>query len=212
MAKKDKEKDLEEKIRNLEEKINRLEGEKAPEEGEGESVAGGLLQNVGKMFGLGGLLKGIGKSPAFKGRLKKIDEEVERKLKESPLKRTGEGRGTPMGIPPGVRGRPAIKGKFGVKPLAPEKPRVRERPGTPPIPKDCPADIFDEEDHVLIVAEIPGEREESIDVKLERDKLTIQADKAGKKYEKELILPCVPKGELTKTYRNGILEIKIQKG
>ena len=198
MGKEDKEKELEEKIKRLEEKIKRLEGKKTLEEEkeEGESVAGGLLQGVGKMFGLGGLLKGIEKSPAFKERLEKIDEEIERKFKETPLKRVEVGR-------------PTVRKDFSVRPLAKGKPSPRKEP--PPPPKEREIDIFDEEDHVLVVAEIPGAQEENIEVKLEKDKLTISADKVGGKYYKELILPCVPKGELTRTYKNGILKVKIKK-
>ena len=193
MAKEDREKELEEKVKRLEEKIKRLEGEKMPEEEEeSESIAGGLLHNVGKMFGLGGLLEGIEKSPAFKERLGKIDEEIERKFTETPLKR-------------GEVGRPAMRKGFAVSG------KRSARKESPPPPKEREIDIFDEENHVLVVAEIPGTAEESIKVNLVKDKLTISADKAGKKYHKELILPCVPKGELTKTYKNGILEVKINK-
>lgn len=191
MGKEDKEKELEEKIK-------RLEGKKTPEEEkeEGESAAGGLLQGVGKMFGLGDLLKGIEKSPAFKERLEKIDEEIERKFKETPLKRVEVGR-------------PTMRKDFSVRHLA--KGKSSPRKGPPPPPKEREIDIFDEEDHVLVVAEIPGAQEEKIEVKLKKDKLTISADKVGGKYYKELILPCVPKGELTRTYKNGILEVKIKK-
>ncbi len=195
MGEKDRDKELEEKIKRLEEKIKRLEGEKASDE-EDESIAGGLLQNVGKMFGLGGLLKGIEKSPAFKERLQKIDEEIEHKFRETPLKRVEVGR-------------PTMHKDFSVRPFARDKPSQREK--SPPPPKEREIDIFDEQDHVLVVAEIPGVEEETIVVNLEKDKITIQADKPGRKYHKELILPCVPKGELSKTYKNGILELKIKK-
>ena len=185
MPKEDREKELEEKIRGLEEEIGRLKSEKGPDEE--ESVAGGLLKGVGEVFGLGGLLKGIEKSPAFKERLKKIDEEIEGKFSATPLK-TG-----------GLR-RPAVRKDFSVR----KEPR--------PTPKEREVDIFDEEDYVLVVTEIPGAEEETIAVNLEKDKLSIHADKAGRKYHKELILPCVPEGELTKTYKNGILEVRIKKG
>lgn len=192
MAKEDKEKKLEEIIKGLEEKVKRLESKKMPEEEEeeeeGQGIAGGLLHNVGKMFGLEGLLKGIEKSPAFKERLGKIDEEIERKFRETPLKRVEAGRPGPL-----TRG----------------KPSRRKQP--PPPPREREVDIFDEEDHVLVVAEIPGAEEKTIVVNLEKDKLTIKADKPGKKYYRELILPCVPKGEPAKTYKNGILKIRINK-
>ena len=181
---------------------------------EEESIAGGILKGIGKMIpGLDGLIKGLGKSPAFKERLKKIDEEVERKLKESPLKRAEEGRPShiPMGIPPGARGKPAITRKFGVRPLVPEKPSVREKPGAPPTPKERPADIFDEKDYVKIIAEIPGVEENDIKIDLVKDNLAISVGIPGHEYHQELKLPCEPKGKLEKTYRNGILEIVIRK-
>jgi len=69
------------------------EDKKKENDKEEESVAGGIIKGIGKMIpGLGGLFKGLEKSPAFKERLKKIDEEVERKLKEAPLKKTEEGK------------------------------------------------------------------------------------------------------------------------
>ncbi|PIW11547.1 MAG: hypothetical protein COW35_06550, partial [Candidatus Infernicultor aquiphilus] len=74
---------------------------------EEEGIAGGILKGIGKMIpGLGGLFKGLEKSPAFKERLKRIDEEVERKLKEAPLKKTEEGKFR-------------IKGRFEARHLAP---------------------------------------------------------------------------------------------
>ncbi len=198
MAKGDREKELEEKVKRLEEKVKTLEGKRMAEEEEeeGESVAGSLLHNVGNMFGLGGLLEGIEKSPAFKGRLKKIDEEIERKFEETPLKRVEVGR-------------PTLHKDFSMGPMA--KGKRSRRKEAPPPPKEREIDIFDEEDYVLVVTEIPGAEEETIVVNLGKDKLSIQADKAGKEYYRELILPCVPKGELSKTYRNGILEVKIKK-
>lgn len=203
---KKKENDKEEEIRMLKEKIKKLEEAKAGgREDEAEGIVGGILKGVGGIIpGLEGLLKGLVKSPAFKERLGKIEKEIEHKIREAPLRRTeGMGFGIPGGIPPGVRRESVGKRPFVKKDIKPEAP--------PPVPKEWPVDIFDEENHVLVVAEIPGAEEETIAVKLERDRLTIQADKAGKKYYKELILPCVPKGELNKTYKNGILEVRIRK-
>lgn len=172
-----------------------------------ESVAGGILKGIGGIIpGLGGLIESLGKSPAFKERLKRIDEEVERKIKEAPLRRT-EGRGSrmPMGVPPGVRGKVSGKKRF-----------VKERPagkpeGPPPMPKERPADIFDERDYIKIIAEIPGVGESDIKVDLVKDNLAISVDVPDRKYQQKLKLACEPKGKLEKTYKNGILEIKINK-
>lgn len=80
-----------------------------------------------------------------------------------------------------------------------------------PIPREREVDIFDEDNFVLVIYEIPGVEEKSIDVVLKRDKLAISVVRSNKKIQKEIILPCIPKGETTKNYKNGILEIKIMK-
>ncbi|MBU4312911.1 MAG: hypothetical protein KJ706_09365 [Candidatus Omnitrophica bacterium] len=181
------------------------EPEKKKEEKE-EGVAGGILKGLGKIIpGLGGLIKSLEKSPAFKEKLKEADKELERKIKEPPLKRA-EGRPSsiPGGIPPCVRGR-SFREKFFIKP----KTEVKSSP--PPTPQEKPVDIFDEKDHIKVIAEIPGIEEKEIGINLQADILLISVDVPDHKYHHELKLPCVPKGELEKTYKNGILEIKIMK-
>ena len=176
------------------------------EKKEEESVAGGILKGIGKMVpGLGGLLKGLEKSPAFKERLKKIDEEVERKLKESPLKKTGGiSSQIPRGISPDTKGR-----TFRGKPFVKQK--AEAKPSPPPVPRERPVDIFDEKDYLKIIAEIPGVDENDININLQGNKLTISTNVPNRRYYQELKLPCAPKGKIVKSYKNGILEVKIQK-
>lgn len=186
-----------------EEKERNPEGQRDKEKGQGkeeEGIAGGILKGIDKMIpGLGGLFKGLEKSPAFKERLKKIDEEVERKLKEAPLKKTEEGKFK-------------IEGKFEARHLAPDKPSMRKEVSPPvPQPQERPADIFDEKDYIKVIAEIPGVEEEDIKINLEKDGLTISVNAPDHKYHQELKLPCEPKGKLEKFYRNGILEVRITK-
>ena len=174
------------------------EDKKKENDKEEESVAGGIIKGIGKMIpGLGGLFKGLEKSPAFKERLKKIDEEVERKLKEAPLKKTEEGKYK-------------IKGKFEARHLAPDKPFMRKEV-SPPMPQERPADIFDEKDYIKVIAEIPGVEEEDIKINLEKDSLTISVNVPGHKCHQGVKLPCEPKGKPEKFYRNGILEVRINK-
>ena len=177
--------------------------EKKKENGkEEESVAGGILKGIGNIIpGLGGLLKSLEKSPAFKERLKKVDQEVERKIKETPLKRT-EARPSsiPGGIPPGARGG-AVRRQYKPEPT----------PTLPPEPREKPVDIFDEPDHIKVIAEIPGVEENEIHTNLQDDVLFITADVPDHKYHRELKLPGRPKGKMEKTYKNGILEIRIAK-
>jgi HSP20 family protein len=195
-AEENKSDDRLEEIKLLKEKTKKLEEAKAKEAKEAEeSVAGGLLKGIGKSLGLGGLIKGLEKSSAFRERLKQIDDEIERKMTEQPLKRVSEKGGT-------------VDNDFIVKPSAPGRRPAKKRR---PPPKDREADVFDEADHVKIIAEIPGVKEQDIKIRLERDKLTISCHLPDRQYNKQLLLPCVPEGELTKSYKNGILEVIIKK-
>jgi len=209
MAEKKKD-ERDEEIRKLKEKVKKLEAEKSVNrkgKEEEESTAGGLLESVGKMFGIGGLLKDIEKSPAFRKRLKKIDEEVERKLREEPLKRVGEREPhIPMGIPPGARGK-----RVGARPSVRKRPTKAKPEGPPPVVEERPVDIFDEKDHIKIIGEIPGVEEKDIKVNLKNDIITIKVDVSNRRYHQKLKLSCKPKGKLEKSYKNGILEIKIMK-
>ena len=70
-------------------------------------------------------------------------------------------------------------------------------------------DIFEEEGHVLIVAEMPGIGAGDVRLDVKDDVLTIQAEEGDKKYRKELLLPgTYPREKMTVSCNNGILEIK----
>jgi len=73
-------------------------------------------------------------------------------------------------------------------------------------------DVFEEEDHLLVLAELPGIGKDDIKVDLKDDVLTITAERGDKKYRKEVLLPCcVPKNKMQVTCNNGVLEIKCPK-
>jgi HSP20 family protein len=71
-------------------------------------------------------------------------------------------------------------------------------------------DVFEEDDHVLVVAEMPGVSVEDVKITVEDDLLTISAERGDKKYRKEVLLP----GQLQPARRsqvacnNGVVEIK----
>ncbi|SMC71134.1 HSP20 family protein [Desulfocicer vacuolatum DSM 3385] len=70
-------------------------------------------------------------------------------------------------------------------------------------------DIFEEKDHILVVAEMPGTSLEDIKVNVHEDLLEIDASKGDKKYKKEVLLPRSFSREKMKiSCNNGILEIK----
>jgi HSP20 family protein len=92
---------------------------------------------------------------------------------------------------------------------------VRREKGKGPVVEEVRepmVDLFDEKEGVVVVAELPGINEKDITVELRDDILTIAAETGEQKYYKEVLLeiPTTPDG-LTRSYRNGILEIRICK-
>ena len=73
-------------------------------------------------------------------------------------------------------------------------------------------DMFDEPDHLLIVAEVPGVVHDNVKLELRDDILVFSAEKGDKKYRKENVLPDrYASDKMSFSCRNGILEIKILK-
>jgi HSP20 family protein len=71
-------------------------------------------------------------------------------------------------------------------------------------------DVFDEGDHVLVVAEMPGVGEEDLQLELKDDVLIIAAERGEMKYRKEVLLPdTFSAGQMSHSCRNGVLEIKL---
>jgi HSP20 family protein len=70
-------------------------------------------------------------------------------------------------------------------------------------------DVFEEDDHVLVIAETPGIGPKDVKIDLKDDVLTISASKGDKKYHKEILLPRIcDKDKMTISCNNGMLEIK----
>lgn len=74
-------------------------------------------------------------------------------------------------------------------------------------------DIYEEEDKIKIVAELPGVDENKIKVQaLEERRILIEASNHDKKYRKEVELPAeVDIDTAEAVYKNGVLEITIKK-
>lgn len=100
------------------------------------------------------------------------------------------------------------------KPVIEEFGNVRRMRGRPIISeeREPPVDVFEENNQVVVIAEIPGVDKEKIDVRATEDKLVIKASNERRKYYKEVELPVKVKPETAKaSYRNGILEVRIEK-
>lgn len=73
-------------------------------------------------------------------------------------------------------------------------------------------DIFDEGDHLNIVMELKGVREEDILLGIDEDKLTLSCKTPESNYYEEVSLPSKVDSEgITKKYHNNILEVGLQK-
>ncbi len=72
-------------------------------------------------------------------------------------------------------------------------------------------DVFEEGEHLLVVAEMPGVSADEIEVEVHGDVLLFSTENARRKYRKELMLPrpCATPAE-SLTCNNGIVEIKLR--
>ncbi len=157
-------------------------------------------------FGLGEIFKGIGNL------IDLISDMVEEG--ETEVTRTGEVRGTGklrdlkgvygFNVKIGLGGTPTIETFGNIK-------KTKEGPVVEEV-REPLTDVFDEGDSFRIIAELPGVGANEIKVHIKDDILTIAAEGRDRKYHKEVLLPSkadpVPP---TLFYRNGILEVKVQK-
>jgi HSP20 family protein len=148
----------------------------------------------------GGLFKGLGNL---------ID--LADKLREEGIEKKGEIRGLPRGAR-GVYGF-SIRTLAG-KPVIESFGNIRETARGPVVEevREPMVDVFDERDHILVIAELPGVSESEIKVEVAGDILNLTASDKDRKYAREILLPGKVKLESIKTsYNNGILEITLDK-
>lgn len=156
-------------------------------------------------FSLGGLFQGLEKIIDFAAELKETGDKV-KKEGEIDLSHLRKGMKGVYGfsIKTAVGGEPVVEqfGNIGKTQKGAEVKEERE-----PI-----VDLFDEKKEIIIMAEMPGVSEEDIRLDLKGDIFEISAQRGGRKYYKELLIPANVKAEsLTSSYKNGILEVRIKK-
>ena len=153
-------------------------------------------------FGVGGIFKGVADLLDAVGRLAEKGEEFKR---EGEVKFGEETKGVyGVTIKTAVGGEPIVS-TFGNIKKTPHGPTVSEE-------REPIVDIFDEGEEVRIIVEVPGVTEESIKTEVKGDVLTLEAKGSERKYYKEIVLPKeVDPGTLTSKYKNGVLEIRVNK-
>jgi HSP20 family protein len=73
-------------------------------------------------------------------------------------------------------------------------------------------DVFDEGDHLLVVAELPGVDAADIHFEVKEDVLNLRATRGDRKYRKEVLLSSVVRAQdAAPSYRNGVFELKLPK-
>jgi len=108
----------------------------------------------------------------------------------------------------GPDGKP-IMGSFGNIEKEPLTGETKVRKTREPL-----VEVNEEEDQIVVIAEMPGVRKEDIEINATNRSLTISTEKIilGRKYYKEIELPNAINSDYAKArYTNGILEIKLKK-
>jgi HSP20 family protein len=173
------------------------------------------------MGGLDGLFKGLGD---LLDKMGPFAEKMDALRAESP----DSGRRTPRGAPPMRTGQFKVKGLgdqaqgvwgVSVRNLADGVSRVESFGNIHPT-EDGPVvadvreplvDVFDEAGEIVLVAEMPGANEEDVTVELHGDVLALETS-GERRYAREVLLPAAVDPEsMQKTFRNGILEVKLKK-
>jgi len=157
-------------------------------------------------MGLGGILGGLGNL------VEKLAEVAER---AEEISKSGEIGGSGKGIK-GVYGF-SVKvglGDQGVKvePFGTIHQEMGANQSTVVEIREPLVDLFEEDDHVMVVAEMPGVGVEDLRLDLKDDILTLTAEKGDKKYCKEILLPgSFARERMIISCNNGVVEIKCMK-
>ena len=149
---------------------------------------------------LGGLFRGLGNLIDLASKLEKEGKEKKGEIK---------------GLPKGLRGVYGLSIRtLGNEPVMETFGNIRETAGESVVEEvsEPLVDIFDEGDHLVVIAELPGVSAEEIKVEVTGDIINLEAFGEERKYAKEILLPnTVTVESLTTAYKNGILKIRIEK-
>jgi HSP20 family molecular chaperone IbpA len=208
-------KNFEDRIAHLEKRIAELEKKSsdgpdvASNKGPGTiSVSGGnqgdiridgIVESVVGQFipGLGGIIKALDQSsPEFRQRIADTDAEIKHRI--------DVGWSSKPAVDYHISTRPMRHGPMN-KNTAPRTQSIRMPDvGSGPI-REPIVDVLEAKDGITVIAELPGISEEDLSVNLSENIVEI---KAGQ-FSKKVSLPRSAGSILEKTYRNGILQLKL---
>jgi len=160
---------------------------------------------LGKLS-FGGLFKGL-------GNLIELASKLEEKGGEFKQEKTFTAKGPGGKDLNGIFG-VSIRTLNGGKPVLETFGNIKKTPKGPVVEevREPIVDVFDEQGHVRLIAEVPGVSEEGLSVELKGDILSLSAASKDRQYAKEVLLPCPVKREtIQRSFHNGILEITLEK-
>lgn len=155
-------------------------------------------------LGLGGIFKGIGNLLDLVSTLAENGETISNRSGELNFGEGSELRGVyGFTVRSGLGGTPHVE-SFGNIRGTEQGPVVDET-------REPLVDIFDEKTTLLIVAELPGVADHEITLAVQDDVLAL-ATTGKRKYARELLLPAPVVSEgMTRSYNNGVLEVRLCK-
>ncbi len=158
----------------------------------------------GGKISFGGLFQGLGNVIDLMSRMEETGQDGVSQEQEftSPSGRVKAVYG--LSVKRGLGGRPTVESFGNVKKTA-KGPVVEEE-------REPLVDVFDEEEQIVVIVELPGVEEEHIHTEVQEASITVSAVNGERKYYKEIALPkAVETSTVKSKYRNGVLEIRIGK-
>lgn len=156
-------------------------------------------------FGFGSLFKGLGDFVGVLGKLVEAGEQKVERTGEFKVKGLGDKAHGVYGVSVrvGIGGEPHIE-RFGNIRSTREGPEVVDV-------REPLIDVFDEDTEIVVVAELPGVKEEAIDLEVRGDVLALSSS-GERRYAKEVLLPSpVDPASLRRSFKNGLLELRLKK-
>lgn len=163
---------------------------------------------VNNAFNLGGLLGGLGGFIEKLGELAEAGEELSRsgEFKDIGGKLRGV-YGISVKTALGDRGQTELK----VEPFGNVRGSSADRPRGEDV-REPLVDIHEEDDHVLVLVELPGVAKENVNLELVDGRLKLSAQRGKTTYRKEVDLPenCSPE-KMNWECSNGILQVRLDR-
>lgn len=156
-------------------------------------------------IGFGSLFKGLGDFVGMLGKLVEVGEQQVSRTGEFKVKGLGEKAHGIYGVSVrvGLGGEPHIEhfGNIRTTKEGPEVVDVRE-----PL-----IDVFDEENEIVVAAELPGVTEDALHIDVRGDVLALSSS-GQRRYAKEILLPsAVDPASMRRSFKNGLLELRMKK-